>query len=65
MADDRFEVLPGEFEIGFGGNGLLLPGEHVLFVEFVAVVDLLEIKLEFVFVGDGDIRSYEHNLVVV
>jgi hypothetical protein len=36
-----------------------------LLVEAVAVIDLLQIELEFVIVGYGDVRSDEGSLIVV
>ncbi len=43
----------------------MLPRQHFLLVEAVAVVDFLQIKLEFAIVGDGDVQSHEGTLVVV
>jgi hypothetical protein len=36
-----------------------------LFVETVDVVDFLQVELEFVVIGDGDIRSHKRTLVVI
>jgi hypothetical protein len=36
-----------------------------LFVETVDVVDFLQVELEFVVIGDGDIRSHKRALVVI
>jgi hypothetical protein len=36
-----------------------------LFVETVAVVDFLQLELEFVVIHDGDIRLHERALVIV
>ena len=36
-----------------------------MFVEAVAVIDFLQVELEFVVICDGNIRSYESALVVI
>ena len=63
--DDALEVYLCLVVVGFDGRWLLLPRQHFLLVEAVAVVDFLQIKLEFVVVGDGDVRSNEGALVLV
>ncbi len=63
--DDALEVSLRLVVVGFDVGWLLLPRQHFLLVEAVAVVNFLQIKLEFVIVGDGDVRSNEGALVVV
>ena len=55
----------GKVVVNFDVDGLLLPFHHFGLVEHVGVVHLLEIELELVFVGDGDVGSNEGCLVVV
>ena len=63
--DDAFEIRLRFVVVGFDGGRLLFPRQHFLLVESVAVVDFLQIELEFVVVGDGDVRPDEGALVVV
>jgi hypothetical protein len=63
--DQRLKVIFGAVVVGFGGVGLLLPLQHVVLVEVVAVIQLLEIKLELVLIRDRDIRADEGSLVVI
>jgi hypothetical protein len=61
----RLEVLFGEYIVGLDGGGLLLPIKHYVLVEVVAVVHLLQVKLEFVFVRDCYAGADKRALVVV
>ena len=63
--DLEFEVVIGEVLIIFDVDRLLLPFHHLGLVKHVGVVHLLDIELELVFVGDGDVGSDEGGLVVV
>jgi len=63
--DDALEVILRLDVVGFDDGWLLLPRQQFLLVEAVAVLDFLQIKLEFVVVGDGDVRSDEGALVVI
>ena len=55
----------GKVEVRFGCCWFPLPCQHFLLVEAVAVVDFLQVELEFVIISDGDVRSYERALVIV
>ncbi len=63
--DQRLKVILGAVIVSFGGIGLLLPLQHVILVEVVAVVHLFEIKLELVLIRDRDVRADEGSLVVI
>ncbi len=58
-------MLLGEIEIRFDAGWLLFPCQHVLFVEFIAIVNFFEIELQLVVVGDGYVRAYKCALVIV
>ena len=55
----------GKVEVRFGCCWFPLPCQHFLLVEAVAVVDFLQVELEFVIICDGDVRLYKRALVVV
>ena len=63
--DKPFEVQFGFVKIVLDSDGLVLPLCHLLFVEVVGRVHLLEVKLELVFVGDDESEALDANLVVV
>ena len=63
--DDALEVILRFDVVGFDDGWLLLPHQHLLLVEAFAAVDYLQIKLEFVVVSDGDVRSDKEALVVI
>ena len=61
----EFEVALGLLIVGFDGGGLALPLHHLGLVEHIGIVDLLEVELQLVFVGDGDVRTNQRVLIVV
>ncbi len=63
--DNDFEVCLRKIEVGLGVLWLLFPRQHLLLVKAVAVIDLLQIELEFVIVGYGDIRLDEGLLIII
>jgi hypothetical protein len=63
--DHRLKVILGAIVVGFGGIGSLLPLQHVVLVKVVAVVHLLEIKLELVLIRNCDVGADEGSLVVI
>jgi hypothetical protein len=60
-----FKVVLGVVVVAFDDGGLLLLILHFTLFEVVAVVHLLEVKLQFVLVGDGDVGADEGALVVI
>ena len=63
--DNALEVCLCLVVVGFDVGQMLLPRQHFLLVKAIAVVDLLQVKLEFVVIGNGDVRSHKGALVVV
>jgi hypothetical protein len=63
--DDALEVGSRQVVVGRRGCWLLFPCQHLLLVEEVAIVDFLQIKLELVIVGDGDVRSDKGALIII
>jgi hypothetical protein len=61
--NEPFEVQFGLIEIVLGGNRLVFPLRHLLFVEVIGCVHLLEVNLELVFVKDGDAKMLDAYLV--
>ncbi len=61
----RLKVLFGEYIAGFDGGGLSLTIKHSVHAKVVAVVHLLQVKLEFVLFQDCYVGLDEHSLVVV
>ena len=61
----EFKVVFGKVVVGFDVDRLLLSFHHLGLVKHVGVVHSLEIELELVFVGDGDVGSDEGGLVVI
>jgi hypothetical protein len=61
----RFKVLLGERVVGLDGGGMPLSIEHFVLVKIVAVIHLLQIKVEFVVIRDRDVGADEHALVIV
>jgi hypothetical protein len=57
--DTHLEIILGERVVGLGGNRLLLPFHHFCFVEYVGVLHLLQIELEFVLARYGDVGAHE------
>ncbi len=53
--DDALKVGSRQVVIGLHGCWLLFPHQHLLLVKAVAIVDFLQIKLELVVIGDGDV----------
>jgi hypothetical protein len=53
------------YPVSFDGLGLVLSGCHLRLVELVAGVQLLQIELEFVFVGDVDPIMFDTYLFVL
>ncbi len=49
----------------FDGLGLVLPGCHLCLIKLVARVNLLQLELDFVFVGDVDAKVFDANLFVI
>ncbi len=61
----RLEVLLDEHVLGLDGGGLSLPIKHFVLVKMVAVVHLLQIKLEFVFVHNHYVGADKRTLVII
>jgi hypothetical protein len=59
-----FEMKYGLLVIGFDEQGLAFPLHHLGLVKHQRVVDLLQIKLGFVVIQNGDVGSDEGNLVI-
>jgi hypothetical protein len=57
--------LLGEHVVSLDGGGLSLPIKHFVLVEMVAVIHLLQIKLDFVCICDRYVGADERALVVV
>jgi hypothetical protein len=61
----RLKVLLGEHVVGLDSSGLLLPIKHFVLVKMIAVVHLLQVKLEFVFTHNCYVRADKRMLVIV
>ncbi len=63
--DNALEVGLRQVVVGLCGCWLLFSHQHLLLVEAVAIVDFLQIKLELVVVGNGDVRSDKGTLIII
>ncbi len=63
--DDALKVGLHQVVVGLRGCWLLFPRQHLLLVKAVAIIDFLQIKLELVVLGDGDVRSDEGTSIII
>ncbi len=61
----EFEVALGLLIVGFDGGGLALPLHHLGLVKHIGIVDLPKEELQLVFIGDGDVQTNQHVLIVI
>ncbi len=63
--DNAIKIGSHQVVVDLCGYWLLFPHQHLLLVEAVAIVDFLQIKLELVLVGNGDVRSDKGTLIII